>query len=165
MADANPTGEPAVNPTGSNEPAGEPTNTDTNGSGEPKGPSEAERKLQSERDKLRAELEQVQQYQSQDMFEKAAKKFLKENAETFTDVEVEDLAFAQSEDDFEKLAKKAQDRLDRVRNKALQDVHQVPDDSLTDEEADKELEKLQGDNNKPRGSFNDFLNVQFRRKR
>lgn len=156
MADANPPVDAGVNPQGSDE---QPVDTNDNlgSSNQPQGPSEAERKLQSERDKLRAEMEQLQGYQAQQMFEKAASSYLKDKASDYPDVEVEDLSTAISEDDFEKLAKKAQDRMDRVRNKALADVHNVPDDSLTPEQAEAELNKLE-EKPDPQG-FQKYLNV------
>ena len=166
MADANPSGDGTDNPAGSVDQLPNPTDTNDNGSSTPpNGPTDAERKLQSERDQLRSKVEQLEGFAFEQMREKAVKRFLKENAESYPDVEVEDFAFAASEEDFEDLAKKAQDRMDRVKNKALKDVQNVPDDSLTDEQADKAIQDLRGSEDKPRGSFGDFLNVQFRRKR
>lgn len=162
---ANPTGEPGTNPDGSSEEPVTPTDTNPKGSGEeePKGPTDGERKLQSERDKLRARLDNLEGFAAEQMREKIATTFLQENKDKFPDVDVDDFALAESEEQLEELAKKAQDKADRIRNKALADVHNVPDDSLTEDQAEKELNELEKKPN--RHSFQDFLRIRQRTRR
>lgn len=163
MADANPSGEPVTNPTGSDEPAGEPNTNEPGSSNQPKGPSEAERKLQSDRDKLRERVAELEGYAVEGMREKAVNSFLKENKSKFPDVALEDFAFAESPEQFEEIAKKQQDRMDRVKLKAIEDVHKPQDDSLTDEQVEKEVSKLEKE--PPKNAFQQFLSLQQRRKR
>lgn len=167
MAEANPTGDPDVNPNGSDDSQGNPLDTNPNGSGQPIESNDPLRKLQSERDKerakreeLEARLEALEGVQGEQARDDAAKAFLAENKDKYGDVDVTDLAFATKPEDFETLAQKAQDRLDRVKNKALEDVHKPQDVSLSEEDADKELKKLEKEPEP--GAFGKFLSIRSR---
>lgn len=156
-----------VNPTGSDEPTPNNGSEQNKGNGQP----DATRKLQSDRDQLRSEneklkeqLDRIEGHIFNDKVEKDFGSFLKENADKYPDVDVEDmktLAEDLTPEALDAAAKKAQGKYDRIRNKALADAYNVPDTTLSAEEANKELDNLQKEDVKP-GAFGRFLDIRTR---
>lgn len=129
--------------------------------------AEAYRKMQSEKDKTAAEngdlretVEFLQQEAAERMKNKAIGDFLKENAEKYPDVTAEDLQFATSEEDLERIATHWQTKAAKQRQQVLADVRQVPDNSITETEKQKELDKLKTSNSPNR--FLDYLRLEAR---
>lgn len=134
------------------------------------GPSAAERKLQSARDKARSESKSTEEQLSElqeHVFGKEVREhlttFLDEKKKDYPDLTVDDLANAESLSD-EHLtaeAKRMQGRFDSVRNEALKRVQEVPDETMSEEERTEALTNLEKEPDSPGQSrFSKFLNLQ-----
>lgn len=176
----NPTApDPAANPKpgdppakGSGDPAvPEPKVTGSDPKPEtPKGEQpEPQRKLQSERDKAKAEakttqeqLEELQEHVYGKEVETVLSSFLEQNSKKFPDVEMADLASAESlaEEHLVAEATRVQGRFDKVRNDALTKVQEVPEQEMTEAERAEALKKLEKQPDQPGQSrFGQFLNL------
>ena len=138
-----------------------PTNND------PAPQPESHRKMQSERDKAKAEKQSFEErlaaMEDRDALaarDSAISSFLKKNGDKYKDVEAEDLEFATSPDEIEVLAKRSQAKADRIRNEALKSLKEVPEESLTAEEKAKALANLEKEVKPGESKFGSFLNIQ-----
>lgn len=169
--------QPNVTPPSSDAPA--PVTTDENkgnGNGSP-APSENNKQVEayrqqqaradknaSEADDLRERTEMLESLAMEQMRDKAVKEFLTEKGKDYPNVTSDDLVrFASGPDDLEEVAKYLEDKAQGVRQSVLDDVRQVPDDSLTEEQAKAELKKLESSNDPHR--FGKFMAIQSRIKR
>ena len=159
-----------------NQPNDDPSNSGTPGvnddsgqGGSPKpnddAGAEGYRKQQSRADKAEAErdelagrvgtLESIAMGTVRDQF---VSDFMKEHGTDYPDVTADDLKqFASDPDDMETVAKTLQKKAEDIKQKALADVREVPDNSMTQAEKDKQLAELKK-NPGPR-SFGDYLRI------
>jgi len=177
MAETNPAPTPAPNPApvatppapGSEENPGKP-GSETKPERENNGPTPAERKLQSDRDKARS-AEKSTEEQLAELQEHVFGKEVREHLSTFLDgkkkeypdLTVDDLQNAESLSDehLEAEAKRVQGRFDKVRNDALKKVQEVPEQTMTETERAEALKNLEETGQKPGQSrFSQFLNLQ-----
>lgn len=127
--------------------------------------SEAYRKQQARADKAQAENEELTERLATleevvvgDVKKKLTKDFLRENKEKYPDVKTDDLIdLIGSPDDLERVADKLQKRFEQHRTDTLAKVREVPEDSMTQAEKDKQLADLK---EKPSAnSFADYLKI------
>lgn len=166
MADANPAPAADANPQGSSEPPVQLGSNEPSPIQQPS-PDDATRKLQSHRDKLAAENQELNKRLSalENQFfgqsvQRTLNDFIEGNKEKYPDVEVDDLMLAEDEAHLEDAAKKAQAKYDRIRNNALQKVREVPEETMTAEEKAQALKALEGDFSEDGQSrFSKYLNI------
>lgn len=89
--------------------------------------------------------------------------FLEENSEKYPDVKKADLLHATTPEEVEAIAKRTQQVYTEAESKALAKIQASDDDSLTDEQIEEEIAKL--DPEKQKDAFERNINLQFRRKR
>lgn len=147
---------------------------DEGSSSTPPAPSKSDkgfREQQSRADRTAAELEAANErldelentllLQQRDGDIKA---FIKENGSKYPDVTVEDLdRFALSHDDLEETAKYLQGRHEKIKQDTLANAREVPDDSISDEEYEKEAKKLQESSDPSR--FEKWLRLKNRKRK
>jgi hypothetical protein len=165
--DTNPAPTGDINPTGSGEQPPQ-QGSDIKPTEKPQEQPESVRKLQSDRDKAKANeqsleerLSAVEQRDAIALRDTAIGDFLKENSKDYPDVEADDLEFATSPEEIKVLADRAQAKADKIRNKAMQDVQQVPETVMTAEEKAEALKTLE-ETAKTTGQsqFGKFLDLQ-----
>lgn len=150
--------KPKETPSSSEQPQA-PVTTDDKGNGkgsnnQPSKQDEAFREQQSradransENDSLREDVDFLQSFAYEKMRDDAVKDFLKEKGKEFPNVKAEDLKkFVSSPDEMEETAKYLQDKYQEIQQDTLASAREVPDNSITQAEFDKEKKALDESN-------------------
>lgn len=143
-----------------------------NSKGSDDGQPDAVRKLQSDRDRTKAEnaklqerLDALEGQVGMSAKNQAISEYLEANKDKYPDVDKNDLQYASSVEEIEELAKSSQARADRIRNKTLQDLQNVPADTLSQEEYDKQIAELEQEVEKTgKSGFAKFLDLKSKRR-
>lgn len=131
--------------------------------------SEAYRKQQSAKDKALHEsddihdrLEFLEGIAGESMKEKMVTEFVSEHQKDFPDVSADDLKeLVNSPADFEKVAKFLQKKHEDIKQSTLSSVREVPDDSMTADEKQAEIDKIEPSDN----SFGRWLHIASKKTR